>query len=374
MNELIRSTVKNSAIGKTIDATAGILSGESLQKIFADALGSVSRENQTRSGVSTGKKTDSRAEFAGNLLGYNTDNAIEQMIYTNFEKSKIAQEYGLKADGIPVGILSTLTRIYTDNARSLGQPGKVFEGVTKYNDNVILQQYVANVINASRDIKTFSDLLASVPGSGKGLDKAREDVKSANDSYEKLLDDTWVTFGIDNSLPVAQKLEILRTKNPVAYNNTVAGIAKSLMYMNKVKDGTAKYSQDEAMKNMYKSDANVDAAISELNGTAPNSVAVIDQINSGLTQFTSDIGEIGLDEAKKKFAYVEAMNKMMNGVSLYSDTYEKALANGTFQYDQVVKTMEDNGYKDFKKDYPITAELIRRGLELRGETQLKPTA
>ena len=183
-----------------------------------------------------------------------------------------------------------------------------------------------------------------------------------------------MTFGIDNSLPVAQKLEILRTKNPVAYNNTVAGIAKSLMYMGKVKDGTAKFSQEEAMKNMYSSDSSVDAAISELNGTAPNSVAVIDQINSGLTAFTSDIGEIGLDEAKKKFAYVEAMNKMMNDVSLYSDTYEKALANGTFQYDQVVKAMEDNGYKDFKKDYPITAELIRRGLELRGETQLTPVA
>lgn len=119
MNELIRSTVKNSALGKTIDMGTGILSGESLQKMFADALGSVSRENQTRSGVSTGKKTDSRAEFAGNLLGYNTDNAIEQMIYTNFEKSKIAQTYGLKADGIPVGILSTLNRIYSDNARSL---------------------------------------------------------------------------------------------------------------------------------------------------------------------------------------------------------------------------------------------------------------
>lgn len=267
-----------------------------------------------------------------------------------------------------------MTRIWTDNARSFGQSGKIFEGVSKYNENIIRQQYVANVINASRDIKTFSDLLATVPGAGKGLDKAREDIKTANDSYEKLLDETWVTFGIDNSLPVAQKLEILRTKNLVAYNNTVAGIAKSLMYMGKVKDGSTKYSQEEAMKNMYGSDASVDAAISELNGTAPNSVAVIDQINSGLTGFTKDIGEIGLEEAKKKFAYVEAMNKLVSGVSQYTDTYEKALANGTFQYDQVVKAMEDNGYKDFKKDYPITSELIRRGLELRGETQLKPTA
>ena len=164
MNELIRSTMKNSALGKTLDTTAGIITGESLQKLFADALGSVNRENQTRSGVATGKKTDSRTEFLGNLLGYNTDNAIEQMIYSNFEKSKIAQEYGLSVDSIPVGMMTTLTRIWTDNARSLGQPGKIFEGVSKYNENIIRQQYVANVIHASRDVKTFSDLLASVPG------------------------------------------------------------------------------------------------------------------------------------------------------------------------------------------------------------------
>jgi len=54
------------------------------------------------------------------------------------------------------------------------------------------------------------------------------------------------------------------------------------------------------------------------------------------------------------------MNKILNGVSLYSDTYEKALANGTFQYDGAIKAMEDNGYKDFKKDFPITTELIHR--------------
>lgn len=110
--------------------------------------------------------------------------------------------------------------------------------------------------------------------------KAREDIKKANDTYEKILGETWITFGIDNNLPLYDKLEILRTKNPVAYNNTVAGLAKSLKYMSNIKDGTAKFSQEEDMKAMYASDPNVDAAISELNGTAPNSVAAIEQINS----------------------------------------------------------------------------------------------
>lgn len=373
LNELVRSTLKNSAMGKTIDLGTGILSGDSLQTIFAEALGSVSRENQTRAGMATGKSTDSRGEFARNLLGYNTDNAIEQMIYKEFEKSKIAQKYDLDRESIPVEMISLVTKIWSDNARSLGQPGKIIEGVTKYNDNVIEQQYVANVVNASRDVKSFEDLTASILGAGKGMDKARTDIKNANDAYEKILGETWITFGIDNNLPLYDKLEILRTKNQVAYNNTVAGLAKSLKYMGEVKDGSAKVAQEEDMKAMYKSDPNVDAAISELNGTAPLSVAVIDQINSGLSSFQNDIGTIGLEAAKKKFAQVEVMNKMINGVSLYTDTYEKALANGTFQYDGLIKAMEDNGYKDFKKDFPITTELIHRGLILRGETELKPT-
>jgi len=53
LNELVRSTLKNSAIGKTIDMGTGILSEKSLQKIFAESLGSVNRENQTRAGMAT---------------------------------------------------------------------------------------------------------------------------------------------------------------------------------------------------------------------------------------------------------------------------------------------------------------------------------
>jgi len=389
--------------------------GKTFKDIVAEKLGTPSMENTTRSGLATGAKTDSFMERLLMANGFNQDQAVLNYMYSELDDAQlwamnpIQKTLALWGKNLVKGIERSEFPLVSDAASYInGWSIDPRDSVMKRID----AQYAFDAAKNINRSKSFNDYLMA-----NNIDTAYAPLiwqmiqwraNTIFGSYDKKWDVTKATWSNQveqtmgwrydprkiTSTYFPEMMEEVRQKNPKYFNDIVSAIGKVARYEDERQIqgwlapdlSTLKVSKQgklsandtvasdisDKFKNFFWDHSAQDAnSIYNVYHDRPLQTSITNTIKWAMEDFAKNISKEGTQKAFEKLDMVEAMTKLINQNSQYTNQYIDAinLANVELRWG-LAKLFTLGGakaYSEFVKRYPNLIDSLKEWLSLRWE-------